>query len=395
MNLMRARLGRSWVAAAAIALATTLTAGTASAQNVVIQSPFAVETFATLPPEADFPEGITANPANGDIFVGTFDVKPDGSGSNFILRYDRRGRLRAQLPIGLVPVTGLAFNPNDGKVYFARPGSLFGLAALVQRIPQDFDASTPIEDVVTIDNIGPPPMRTEITLDGQPVVSAFPDSIQAPNGLAFADMNGTSVLLVTDSLQGALFFFANPESAGSTCSSGGTCPELIQLTQVTEFATAGFPLLGINGVAVLPGQDGDSLPRVFVTNTGDDRLLTVGGADFSVATPLAESLQGADGIVPGPGNTLIVSRALADSIAIVDADSGRLLAELGAFRGIRRDGSPRGLLFPGSIVRVGNNLFASNLALPQTGTAAEPELDVTTYTISRIRLPRVLPRFDR
>ena len=45
-----------------------------------------VDTFAVLP--VRFPEGITANPANGDIYVANFD----GGNRNVLLRYDRRGR---------------------------------------------------------------------------------------------------------------------------------------------------------------------------------------------------------------------------------------------------------------------------------------------------------------
>jgi hypothetical protein len=36
-----------------------------------------VELFATLPDGVRLPEGITANPANGDVFVGTFDGGAD------------------------------------------------------------------------------------------------------------------------------------------------------------------------------------------------------------------------------------------------------------------------------------------------------------------------------
>src|SRR5262245_20728405 len=77
---------RSFLVSALLLLA----AGSAFAQSNVVQNPLAAERFATLPPEADFPEGIAADPASGDIFVGTFDVKPDGSGTNFLLRFDKR-----------------------------------------------------------------------------------------------------------------------------------------------------------------------------------------------------------------------------------------------------------------------------------------------------------------
>src|SRR5206468_3978177 len=48
-----------------------------------------VQLFVTLPDGVRFPEGITANPANGDIYVSTFD----GGGQNKLLRYSRHGRL--------------------------------------------------------------------------------------------------------------------------------------------------------------------------------------------------------------------------------------------------------------------------------------------------------------
>jgi len=374
---------------AAAALSSLLLSNSAFAQEVVLQRPLAAERFATLPDDANFPEGIAADPETGNLFVGTFDVQPDGSGTNFLLRFDRRGKVEAKLALGVIPVTGLAFDPLDQKVYFARPAALFGQPSMIQRIARDFDETTPIENVVTIPDVGAPPARTELTLDGQQIVTQFPDSIPAPNGLAFGHISGDRVLAVTDSLQGALFIFQDPEAASPDCASMGTCPPLIGQLQVTEFASAAFPQLGINGVVILDAEDG-GFPRIFVTNTGDDRLLRVTSDPENPVVVVADSLEGADGIIDGPGNTLIVSRALGDELAVIDPDTGRILAELGEFRGIRRDGSPRGLLFPGSIVRLDNTIFANNLALPLSGNASEPEADVRTFTISRIRLPRIL-----
>jgi hypothetical protein len=61
------------------------------------------ELFATLPEGARFPEGITANPASGDIFVGTFDA---GAPNNQLLRFDRHGRLEASRAFGTTPLLG-------------------------------------------------------------------------------------------------------------------------------------------------------------------------------------------------------------------------------------------------------------------------------------------------
>src|SRR5712691_6133786 len=66
-----------------------------------------VETFAVLPDGVRFPEGITANPANGDIYVGTFDTGPN---SNKLLRFNRNGHLVASRDFGITPLLGLEFD---------------------------------------------------------------------------------------------------------------------------------------------------------------------------------------------------------------------------------------------------------------------------------------------
>jgi len=350
--------------------------GPVNASRVDVQ-PFAAQRFATLPPEANFPEGIAADPSTGSIFVDTLDLAADGTASNFLLRFDRRGRLTAQLDFGAAPLTGLAFNPRDGKVYIARPGTLIGEDAKIQRVPGSFDATTPIEDVAILPNIPAPAPRIGAGLDGAPITTTFGDSFALPNGLVFRDSDGA--LFVTDSLQAAVFQVADPSRAMNLCPASSTC--VATAIQDTLLASPGFPALGANGAAFSRDES-----RLFITNTGDDRLLALDMAS-GMLTIFVEALEGADGIVRGPGNTLLVSVPLADEILALDATTGRILAELGEFLGIRRDRSVRGLLFPGSIVRVGNLLYANNLALPQSNTPAEPEADVRTYTVARIVLP--------
>jgi DNA-binding beta-propeller fold protein YncE len=351
-------------------------------QQSVITLPTAGDRYIALPAEANFPEGLAADPSTGDLFVGTFDVQPDGSGSNFLLRYNRAGQLIAQLSLGVIPATGLAFNPRDRKVYFAQPGGLLGLSSFIQRIPASFNANTALEPVAMIPNIGAPAVRTERTLDGQPITISFSDSTAAPNGLAFRASDGA--LFLTDSLQAAVFRINNPAAAANICPINSACVQLVK--QDSLLASAAFPQLGANGLVVSADES-----TLYVTNTGDDRLLSLRLSDGTLAV-LTESLEGADGIQLGPDNTLIVSRALADEFAVIDPATGRILAELGEFRGIRPDGSVRGFLFPGSFVIVNNVLFANNLALPLSISPAEPELDVRVYTLSRLALPTVFPR---
>ena len=80
----------------------------------------AVQRFATLPDGIRFPEGITANPATRQIYVGTFDFGPN---PNKLLRFDHNGRLVAQRDFGATPLLGLAFHAATGKIYIGNFGA--------------------------------------------------------------------------------------------------------------------------------------------------------------------------------------------------------------------------------------------------------------------------------
>ena len=101
-----------------------------------------VDTFAVLPAGITNPEGITANPANGDIYVSTF-VAPFK-----LLRFDRHGRLLAQLDFGQ-PLLGLEFRNN--KVYICNVGNFVGAPSKVQRVNPDL---TNLEDVAIMPSVG-------------------------------------------------------------------------------------------------------------------------------------------------------------------------------------------------------------------------------------------------
>src|SRR5688572_4261509 len=101
-------------------IATGANPGTARADDELTVRRDAAQKFATLPDGVRFPEGITANPANGDIFVSTFDaVPPPNNRPNQLLRFGHNGRLVAQRDFGAAPLLGLAFDRANGKVYIA------------------------------------------------------------------------------------------------------------------------------------------------------------------------------------------------------------------------------------------------------------------------------------
>ena len=331
----------------------------------------AAKRFAVLPDGVRFPEGIAANPKTEEVYVGTFDFGPN---SNKLLRFNKDGQLIAQLDFGGTPLLRLQFSHWDNKIYIANVGALVGGASKIQRIAANFNDTTPIEDVALIPRVGPPPDRAVGNPDGSQDTILFGNNAPAPNALIF---DHRSNLYISDSFQGAVFRIDNAHKCATSC----------PVTTVKHdglLATAGFPPFGANGLAL--SRDGDKL---YIANSGDDRILRLDlkTGDLSI---WAESINGADGIALYKGRVVAAANQ-GDQVLILN-DSGRVIAKLGDFLGIRGDGSPRGLLFPASLVIVDDKIFVANLALPLTAKEGdEPEEDVTRYTVSHIDIPKHLP----
>jgi len=341
----------------ALGVTATVAPTLAAAQSVMSDH---VRTFAVLPDGVRFPEGIAANPANGDIYVGTFDF----GGQNALLRYDFRGRLLGRIDFG-GPLLGLQFGARDGKVYIANFG-----ASKIQRVKADLTGG--VEDVASIPGIGAPAARAVGNPDGSSDTIMFGSSgFPSPNAMTF-DAAGN--LYVSDSFQGAIFRIANADACSPCIASVVAHDPLL--------ATAGFPPFGANGLAF--SQDGSAL---FVANTGDDRVLKLDMTTLQLSV-FAESVNGADGLVRDASGLLWVAANQADTLVALD-DRGRVVAQIGGFEGVR-GGRPVGFLFPASMVIIGGEFFVTNLALPLTESAGdEPEEDVTRWTISRVLVPRL------
>jgi DNA-binding beta-propeller fold protein YncE len=351
-------------------------AGVVRADHDLVVDRNAAERFATLPDGVRFPEGITANPKNGDLFVGTFDAPPNNR-PNQLLRFDRNGRLEAQRDFGNTPLLGLEFDRANRKVYIANVGNFAGVDSKIQRIAANFNAATMIEDVAVIPPVGAPGPRTVPNPDGSSDTITFGSGARVPNAMVFDSLGN---LYVSDSFQGAIFRIND----AATCVT--PCP-VDTISHDPLLATAGFPPFGANGLAL-----SDDEKALFIANTGDDRVLkldlTKPPLSVGAVSVFAESINGADGIAFDKHGRLWVAANQADEVVGLNS-IGRVVAKLGDFQGIRSDGTVRGLLFPASLVIVGDELFVTNLALPLNGIAGdEPEEDVTRYTISRMRIPQ-------
>lgn len=352
----------SLIGAVILSLVVFLTGEAWAFKGIVVRRD-AAERFIVLPDGVRFPEGITANPNTGGLYVSTFDFGPN---ANKLLRFDRNGHLVAQRDFGGAPLLGLEFNPSDNKVYICNFG-----ASKIQRIAANFTATTPVEDVANIPSIGAPPNRTVGNPDGSTDTITFGNNFPAPNALTF---NSSGDLFVSDSFQGAVFRINNASTCITPCA----------ITTVKHdglLATAGFPPFGANGLALNSDET-----NLFIANTGDDRILRLDLGTGAIDV-FAESINGADGIAFDAAGRLWVAANQADEVVALNG-SGRVIAKLGDFLGIQNDGTPRGLLFPASLVILGDEMFVTNLSLPLTSAVGdEPEEDVSRWTISRIHVP--------
>ncbi|MET0282441.1 MAG: hypothetical protein ABW278_15140 [Steroidobacteraceae bacterium] len=326
----------------------------------------AVEHFVTLPDNVRQPEGLTINPASGELFVGTFDARePDSARNNQLLRYSRDGKLLGSKPFGPTPLTGIAF--RDDHIYVLN----FGTAQL-QRIAAAFDAQTPVQVVLALPRLAPtaPAPRSIANPDGSSDVVTFGSTgMAAPNGMVF-DSRGN--LYVSDSFQGAILRI----EAATSCS---RCVAEV-VSRNPMLATAGALPFGANGLAFDPGEQ-----HLYITNAGDGRLLRMNMADRTMQV-VAESLPGADGLLFHGGLFWVAANQI-DHVVAVNA-AGRAMVIAGGFQGINADGTPRGLLFPASTVADGSWMFVTNLALPLTpATGDEWEEEVARWSIARFRIP--------
>jgi sugar lactone lactonase YvrE len=140
---------------------------------------------------------------------------------------------------------------------------------------------------------------------------------------------------------------------------------------------------------------------MLVANTANDQIIKIPVTNGASANPVAgqpqilvNSINGADGIAIDADDNIWVAANQEDEIVVIDP-TGKVLAKLGDFDGVDKNGVPQGLLFPASpaFSLDGRTLYVSNLALDlrlATGSAASQTIDsqwtdlVRSYTVSKI-----------
>jgi DNA-binding beta-propeller fold protein YncE len=312
-----------------------------------IRSP--ATTFAALPPGATNPEGITVGP-DGKVYVSTFAVGGTESGVGEIFVFRRSGKFLRKIEVegSSTLLLELAFHPTTGALLVI-----------------DF-----VGDMVTDRRV----LEVNPTTGMSTVFATIPGGAAAgPNVLAFDSLGN---VYISDSFQGTIW---------RTGPTGG-----VPVAWVTDplLTTTGVPPFGANGLAF---NNDESI--LFVANTGDDTVVKI-PVDAGLAAGMPEvfvnSVNGADGLIIDEDDNIWIAANQADEIVVLDP-TGRVIAKLGDFDGLTRKGAPRGLLFPASLVRHGNFIYVTNLALDLRLFGLAPPVDapwagdVRIHTVAKIR----------
>ena len=107
---------------------------------------------------------------------------------------------------------------------------------------------------------------------------------------------------------------------------------------------------------------------MFVANTANDIIVKIPltGSTLEPGTPevfVHRVGGGPDGVHIDEHDNLWVACNQSNEIVVLEPTQGRVLAKLGDFGGIDRNGAPRGFLWPNTFVFRGDDILVTNLAL--------------------------------
>jgi len=207
-------------------------------------------------------------------------------------------------------------------------------------------------------------------------------------GLDGLTIDAAGNVYVTDAHEGIIWKVSEDGGAGT----GWVKSPLLKPTRPP-------PPIGANGLAFNNRET-----ALFVANTANDTIvkIPVTGASLDPGTPevfVNRAGGGPDGLVIDDDDNLWIACNQSNEIIVLEPQQGRVIAKLGDFGGIDRDGAPIGFLWSNSLVFRGDEVLVTNLSL-DVGTAISQNLRtvdgpwasrVTLHTVSKIkkRIPSV------
>jgi len=277
-----------------------------------------VERFATLPPGEAHPEGITVD-RDGNVYVVTVAAeKPETS-----------------------PGTLIVFDPNGKHLRTVR-------IAGSSRMLLDLHFHPKTGQLLVIDYGAPKVLAVDPNTGASSVFMTVTGNYPGLDGMTF-DSAGN--LYVTDAHEG-MIWKVGPAGGAAT----------IWVKSPLLKPTRPPPAIGANGLAFNNKQT-----ALFVPNTANDTIvkIPVRGSQFEPGTPevfVNRAGGGPDGIIIDDDDNLWVACNQSNEIMVIEPKQGRVIAKLGDFGGIDKDGAPIGFLWSNSLVFHGEDVLVTNLS---------------------------------
>jgi sugar lactone lactonase YvrE len=314
-----------------------------------------VERFATLPAGEAHPEGICID-REGNVYVVTVEApKPDRSNGTLIV-FDSKGKhLRTvRIADSSTMLLDLRFHPQTGKLLVIDYG-----AAKVLTVDPKTGAS-----------------------------SVFMTVTGHKPGLDGLWFDAAGNVYVTDAHQGIIWKVGQD---------GGAATAWVESPLLKP--TRPPPNIGANGLAFNNKQS-----ALFVANTANDTIvrIPVRGSPLKPGTPevfVHRAGGGPDGLIVDEDDNLWIACNQSNEILVLEPKLGKVIARLGDFGGIDKDGAPIGFLWSNSLVFHGDYVLVTNLSL-DVGAFTSPSLrtidgpwaaQVKLHTVSKIKkqIPKV------
>jgi len=314
-----------------------------------------VERFATLPAGEAHPEGICVD-REGNVYVVTVAAnKPETSPGTLIV-FDAKGKhLRTVSIVGSSRLLlDLRFHPQTGKLLVIDYGA---------------------PKVLTVDPV-------------TGASSVFMTVTGHKPGLDGLTIDAAGNVYVTDAHQGIIWKVGKD---GGAATAWVTSP-LLKPTRPP-------PNIGANGLVF-----NNKETAMFVANTAEDTIvkIPVSGEPHKPGTPevfVNRAGGGPDGLIVDEHDNLWIACNQSNEILVLEPKQGKVIARLGDFGGIDKDGAPIGFLWSNSLVFHGDYVLVTNLSL-DVGAVTSPTLrtvdgpwaaQVKLHTVSKIKkhIPKV------
>jgi sugar lactone lactonase YvrE len=308
-----------------------------------------VERFATLPPGEAHPEGICIDP-EGNVYVVTVAANKPETSKGVLIVFDSKGKHLRTVSVADSSrmLLDLRFHPQTGKLLVIDYG-----AAKVLTVDPKTGASSVF-----------------MTVTGEK---------PGLDGLTF-DAAGN--VYVTDAHQGIIWKVGKD---------GGEATAWVESALLKP--TRPPPAIGANGLWFNNKQT-----ALFVANTAQDTIvkIPVSGEPLKPGKPevfVNRVGGGPDGLIIDEHDNLWVACNQSNEILVLEPTQGRVIAKLGDFGGIDKDGAPIGFLWSNSLVFHGDDVLVTNLSLnvaahtsPSLQTVDGPWADqVKLHTVSKIK----------